>query len=130
MGFRSANMKKRIRRRDPQRRSYWEEVVRRWEQGGQSVRGYCRDEGLRESAFYFWRRKLGRGTRATDAGRELTLRASSAVSASQPPEPASGPRRGKASFLPVRVVESREATVPHAVEIAQLVVSRALSHVV
>ena len=26
---------------DPQRRSYWEEVVRRWREGGQSVRAFC-----------------------------------------------------------------------------------------
>ena len=53
-------MKKRIRRGDPQRQRYWEEVVRRWREGGQSVRAFCRGEGLRESAFYFWRRELAR----------------------------------------------------------------------
>ena len=51
-------MKKRIRHGDPRRRSYWEEVVRRWREGGQSVRAFCRAEELRESAFYFWRHKL------------------------------------------------------------------------
>ncbi len=35
-------MKKRIRHGDPRRRSYWEEVVRRWREGGQSVRAFCR----------------------------------------------------------------------------------------
>ena len=53
-------MKKRIRRGDPQRQSYWEEVMRRWREGGQSVRAFCRAEGMRESAFYFWRRELAR----------------------------------------------------------------------
>ena len=53
-------MKKRIRRGDPQRQRYWEEVVRRWKESGRSVRDFCRAEGLRESAFYFWRRKLER----------------------------------------------------------------------
>ena len=53
-------MNRRIRRGDPRRRNYWEEVVRRWKEGGRSVREFCRAEGLRESAFYFWRRKLGR----------------------------------------------------------------------
>ena len=109
-------MKKRMRRCAPERRSYWEEVVRQWEQGGQSVRGYCRAEGLRESAFYFWRRKLGRRQR-TVAARELPLPASAAISVSQPPKQASPPRRRTASFLPVRVVDGCEATVPRAVEI-------------
>ena len=79
LGDLHANMKKRMRRCAAERRSYWEEVVRRWEQGGQSVRGYCRAEGLRESAFYFWRRTLGRRQR-TDAARELPLPASAATS--------------------------------------------------
>ena len=35
-------------------------MVRRWREGGQSVRAFCRAEGLRESAFYFWRRRLAR----------------------------------------------------------------------
>ena len=51
-------MKKRIRQGDPQRRVYWEAVVRRWREGGQSVRAFCRAERLRETAFYFWRREL------------------------------------------------------------------------
>ena len=58
-------MKKRIRHGDPQRQSYWEEVVRRWREGGQSVRSFCLAEELRESAFYSWRRKLARGGRRT-----------------------------------------------------------------
>ena len=53
-------MKKRIRRGDSQKLRYWEEVMRRWREGGQSVRAFCRAEGLRESAFYFWRRELTR----------------------------------------------------------------------
>ena len=42
-------MKKRIRRRDPEKQTYWEAVVRRWREGGQSVRAFCRAEELRES---------------------------------------------------------------------------------
>ena len=78
-------MKKRIRHGDPQRQSYWEEVVRRWREGGQSVRAFCRAEELRESAFYFWRRKLARGGHRT--GKRVS------------------PRHGATpSFLPVHVV--------------------------
>ena len=58
-------MKKRTRRGDPQRQRYWEGVVQRWKEGDQSVAAFCRAEGLRESAFYCWRRKLAMGGRRT-----------------------------------------------------------------
>jgi hypothetical protein len=67
MDFRSPNMKKRIRRCDPRKQSHWEQVVRRWEQSSQSVRAYCRAEGLRETAFYWWRRELARRGLLSDA---------------------------------------------------------------
>jgi len=41
--------------------------MRRWKEGGQAVRAFCRAEGLRKSAFYFWRRELTR--RGQRAGR-------------------------------------------------------------
>ena len=53
-------MEKRIWRCDPQKQRYWEDVVRRWRDGGQTVRAFCRANGLQESAFYFWRRELAK----------------------------------------------------------------------
>ena len=97
-------MKKRIRHGDPQRQSYWDGVVRRCKEGGQSVRAFCRAEGLRESAFYFWRRELVRRgqrspRRAPAAANGSRTRARSAIPALR------SPRRGPApSFLPVHVV--------------------------
>ena len=97
-------MKKRVRRGDPQRQSYWEGVVRRWREGGQAVRAFCRAEGVRESAFYFWRRKLARRGHRVDAekgsppeggSRTPVSRLSSRVSPHHSPTP---------SFLPVHVV--------------------------
>jgi len=110
-------MKKCIRGGDPQRRRYWEEVLRRWREGGQSVSGYCRAEGLRESAFYFWRRKLaGHGARAevgNGARRGRRPRASDAQSSLPVPQP-----RGRLpSFLPVRVVERGATETTSGVEI-------------
>jgi len=108
-------MSQRIRRSDPQRRRYWEEAVRRWREGGQSVRAFCHAEGLRESAFYFWRRKLApHGQRACKRGTSrpapedvaLGPPARPAVAASESSARVS-PRHGLApSFLPVQVVES------------------------
>ena len=97
-------MKKRIRRGDPQKQRYWEEVVRRWREAGQSVRAFCGAEGLRESAFYFWRRELVRHgqrspRRAPATANGSRTRARSAIPALR------SPRRGPVpSFLPVHVV--------------------------
>ena len=90
-------MKKRVSGGDPQRRSYWQDVLRRWREGGQSVRAFCHAEGLRESAFYFWRRKLGsRGQRTR-----------------RPPEPVSPPP----AFLPVKLLRDHPAEAAQGIEI-------------
>lgn len=44
--------------RNPAKESYWREAVRRHAASGLSVRDFCRQEQLTESAFYFWRRTL------------------------------------------------------------------------
>jgi hypothetical protein len=102
-------MKTRIRCGDPQRRSYWEEVVRRWREGGQSVRAFCRAEELRESAFYSWRRKVARGGCRT--GKRIPDAVDGSQFQSRPATPTSrsstgvSPRHGATpSFLPVHVV--------------------------
>jgi transposase-like protein len=99
-------MERKIRRGDPGRQSYWKEVVRRWKEGGQSVREFCRVEGLRETAFYFWRRKLKRGSGPSGSVGQSPPEASQRLSK---------PRRGRPSFLPVHVtgpVSTCPATIP------------------
>jgi transposase-like protein len=108
-------MKKRNRRCDPQKQSYWEEVVRRREKSGHTVRDYCRAEGLRESAFYFWRRKLAR--RSQPSGVVSPPRPEAAQVTPSPPGRVSPPRRSTPSFLPVHVVEHGEAEACLGVEI-------------
>lgn len=44
--------------RDEGRERRWRELIARQRRSGQSVRGFCRGEGLAESAFHFWRREL------------------------------------------------------------------------
>jgi transposase-like protein len=51
-------MKRRIRRVDEAKHQYWQNVVRRWQRDGGDVRAYCRKVGVKESAFYWWRRRL------------------------------------------------------------------------
>jgi transposase-like protein len=95
-------MKRAFRRGDPQRQSYWQGVMWRWKESGQSVRGFCRAEGLRESAFFFWRRKL---EHRSGAGRMRKPRhkASRLAPATQLSDGLSSPRHSTPLFLPVRV---------------------------
>ena len=41
-----------------QRRELWRERIAQQEAGGQSIPAYCRERGLKEHAFYWWRRRL------------------------------------------------------------------------
>ena len=105
-------MKKRVRRGDPQRQSYWEAVVRRWREGGQAVRTFCRTEGLHESAFYFWRRELGRRGHQATAVNGSRAKAHLTSRVSQSPQHGATP-----SFLPVHVVKPMVAEAACGVEI-------------
>jgi transposase-like protein len=110
-------MTRRGRRGNSERQQYWEGIVRRWKESGRSVRGFCRAEGLRESAFYCWRRELER--RKPQA------------TAVEVPEPQTGsvtptPSRGKPllrqdrpgpSFVPVHLVASAAGPAAGGVEI-------------
>jgi transposase-like protein len=97
-------MRKRIRRGDPRRRQFWEGVVRRCQEGGQSVRAFCLAEGLRESAFYFWRRRLARRRPPSGAAGQPRAGTPTLAQAAPSTKRRSGPRHRPASFLPVRVV--------------------------
>ena len=48
------------RARDPQREARWRRVISGQQRSGQGVRAYCEAHGLAESAFYYWKRELGR----------------------------------------------------------------------
>ncbi len=52
--------KTRLRRSDPEKERYWRGLVQGQGGSGQSVREYCRQAGVKESAFYWWRRELAR----------------------------------------------------------------------
>jgi hypothetical protein len=93
-------MKKRTRRGDPRRRTYWEAVVRRWRKSGQSVRAFCRAEELRESAFYFWRRKLGQRGCGKVVGNGPQLRGDPPTPASPSPSRVSPGHSPSPCFLP------------------------------
>jgi hypothetical protein len=44
--------------RDPALERAWRERVARWAASGLSVRAFCRQQGLIETSFYYWKREL------------------------------------------------------------------------
>ena len=60
--------------RDVKKWDRWRGLVDRQSRSGQSVRAFCREHGLGESAFYFWRRQLASETRTPDALRRSSRR--------------------------------------------------------
>jgi hypothetical protein len=56
-------------------REQWRQRIAQQRSGGQSVAAFCRDQGVSENSFYFWRRRL----REANAGTFVELRTSAAV---------------------------------------------------
>lgn len=95
--------KTRLRQTDPAKERYWRDVVHRQPLSGQSVREYCLQTGVKESAFYWWRRELARRSETRKADRPRPARGqkpegSSASEGNDQPEKlprGRRPRRGK-----------------------------------
>jgi hypothetical protein len=110
-------MTKRGRSGDPARHRYWRDLVERWRLSGQSVREFCRTAGVKESAFYWWKRRLGRcrprqgGHRATPGS--LPCRPRAMVPAGEPGRAG----RTAARFLPIEVAMDGTLEAAGSVEI-------------
>jgi len=110
-------MAKRGRSGDPAKRRRWWELVKRWQQSGQTVREFCRSAAVKESAFYWWRQTLARrGLRhgekrhaqgSVPQGKRTDVRTS----------PAGPDRQGAARFLPVQVIMDQASESSSGVEI-------------
>lgn len=101
-------MAKRGRSGDAFKAQRWRELIERWQASGQTVRAFCRSAQVRESAFYWWKRRLARrdddrplngGTQARRTTRRADVRISAAGRHVQ-----QTPR-----FLPVQVVLNQAA---------------------
>ena len=66
--------------RDVKKWDRWRGLVARQSRSGQSIRAFCREHGLGESAFYFWRRQVASETPAPDVLRESSGRSSELLS--------------------------------------------------
>jgi len=91
--------------RNSKKEQEWRERVQRWQQSGESVRAFCRREGLHESAFFAWRRELTRRRQERQAARTERKQ----VKPSMPAKPI--------RFLPVQVAVEDRTGDPGGVEI-------------
>jgi transposase-like protein len=107
-------MKTRVRQGDPERERQWQAAVEQWRQSGQSVRDFCRAQGLKESAFYFWKRELTRrhpqvGTQGQSDRRQPASKTPKRAAVVMPAHRSSPavfgrPQGDRARFLPVQLV--------------------------
>jgi transposase len=47
-----------VRKIDGDQEPFWRMAIETWQASGRSVRQFCKQEGLAEPSFYFWRKRL------------------------------------------------------------------------
>jgi transposase-like protein len=103
--------------RDGEREAYWQGVLRRHAQSGQSVRAFCRCEQLSEPSFYAWRRTI---EERDAAGRQPMQPAFLPVAIRETPAAESAIvielRGGRLLKLPASTSPTRMAELVHALE--------------
>ena len=120
----------RLRRSDPDRERHWRKMVRGQERSGESVREYCRQAGVKESAFYWWRKQLSqrsemrKAARSSDADgsersgeskRPRKLRRGKSATAT--PVGVGSPGNGASPFVPIHLLAGNSEVNVAAVEI-------------
>ena len=93
-------MMRRMTVRDRKKEAFWRRHVRRRAAGGESVRAYCRGHGLKEPAFYWWRRELARRDAAQPAAAFVPVMLQSPAAAGQVEGVALELRGGRVLRLP------------------------------
>ena len=51
-------MSKEQKKSNNQKRQFWQMAIETWQNSGMSINKFCKAEGLPESTFYNWRKKL------------------------------------------------------------------------
>lgn len=131
--------------RDPAKEQAWRNILKQFADSGQSVRAFCAARGLKETAFYFWRREIQRrdgqrpARRPRVASRTSTrFRARSPrpvaftevlVRSPQSPSPVEGLRlilsHGRELILPASMAIEQVARLVHAIETASPIIEGA-----
>ena len=107
------------RRRSPaEARRFWELAVDLWSSSGLSVTDFCKREGLKESSFYGWQRRLRNSRCPSETVAEPAIARPSLVQSAAEPPTQKPPRRRKrlrlsqnaGSLVPVRLVDDGTPT--------------------
>jgi hypothetical protein len=90
-------------KRDRAKERFWRRMLGQWRRSGQSIRGFCRQQGLHEPLFYAWRRTL--------AQRDQVRQRSRPVGRPHRPTPPADKDTPDAppAFVPVHLVSSSVA---------------------
>jgi len=91
-------MSQRTYLRSAEKERVWRGILRRHAAGKLSVRGFCRNEGLKESAFYFWKRTIAQRDRERGSKRSTRGSQQRFVKGQR------GRTRAAAEFVPLAVV--------------------------
>jgi len=85
---------------NPAKEQHWRQHLAAWRRSGQTVRDYCRAEGVSEPSFYAWRRILSERRRRTTAADRVADPVKPALSTTA------------SAFVPVRLVDPPVVTPP------------------
>ena len=111
-------------RRDLEKEAAWRRRLREQGKSGQSVRAWCRRHGVRETAFYWWRKELARrdAERLPSGQGHTKGRTASFVPVQVTEEPArdgdpgGGDRRSGAAQIEIELTDGRRVRVTGTVD--------------
>jgi len=106
----------RSKRRDGAKELFWRRVGRQREKSEVSVRACCRQEGLGESSFYFWRRELRKRDAENAADTQTKPTQTKPATASGTKESLGSKRSMRPAFAAVAVANLEETNESHANE--------------
>jgi hypothetical protein len=86
-------------KRDVGKERFWRRALRQWRRSGLSVRVYCAEHGLTEALFYAWRRVIAKRDQERAGVQAKPVRRLESAKSDAP------------VFVPLRVIESRSATI-------------------
>ena len=84
------------RRRDAEMEAFWRKMVSQRGESGLTVRAFCKQQGQKQSRFYWWKRQLRRRSRE-DHGSDRVSRPGGSSESSCP------------SFLPIRILQNEDS---------------------
>jgi len=76
-------MSKKQKESKKDQRQFWQMAIETWQTSGMSVSKFCEAEGLSESSFYIWRKKLAQAD-DTETGKQKKLSSPAFIEVAMP----------------------------------------------